>query len=229
MTSGAADPGTREERRAPAWLDPSERLDEVLFGLIMTLTFTLGSGLTAEEGPEGVRQLLLAALGCNVAWGLIDGVMCVMQRVSERARRLRLLRAVQREEPEAALALIRGELDEELGPIAAESAREGFYGAVLERLRAAEQPPPLLRREDFLAGAASFALVFGATLPAVAPFLLLSDKFLALRASNAVLLLSLFATGWRWAGFIGGHRFAIASAMSALGLVLVVAAIALGG
>lgn len=231
MTSGGADPGTREElRRAAAWLDPSERLDEVLFGLIMTLTFTLGSGLTAEEGPEGVRQLLLAALGCNVAWGLIDGVMCVMQRVSERSRRRRLLRDVQRAEGrDAALALLRGELDDTLGPIAEEGAREGFYGAVLERLQSARQAPPPLRREDVYAGLASFVLVFGATFPAVVPFLLFSDKVLALRASNAVLLLSVFATGWRWAGWIGGPRLAIASAMTVMGLVLVVAAIALGG
>jgi VIT1/CCC1 family predicted Fe2+/Mn2+ transporter len=216
--------------RFDRWLDPSERLDEVLFGLIMTLTFTLGSGLTAEEGPEGVRQLLLAALGCNVAWGLIDGVMCVMQRVSERSRRLRLLRDVRLAEGrDAALALIRGELDETLGPIAEEAAREGLYSAVLERLRGTGQTPPLLRKEDLYAGVASFCLVFGATLPAVVPFLLFSDKFLALRASNAVLLLSLFATGWRWASWIGAPRLAIASAMTAMGIVLVVAAISFGG
>jgi hypothetical protein len=65
------DPTTPKSARNPAlpsWLDPGEQLDEVLFGLVMTLTFTLGAGLTAEDGPEGVRQLLIAARGCNVAW-----------------------------------------------------------------------------------------------------------------------------------------------------------------
>ena len=34
-------------------LDPGDSLGEVLFGLIMTLTFTLGAGLMIEE--EGAR------------------------------------------------------------------------------------------------------------------------------------------------------------------------------
>jgi VIT1/CCC1 family predicted Fe2+/Mn2+ transporter len=42
----------------------------------MTLTFTLGAGLTIqEEGSEGARQLLIATIGCNIAWGVIDDVM----------------------------------------------------------------------------------------------------------------------------------------------------------
>ena len=61
-------------------LDPIERLSEILFGLIMTLTFTLGAGLTIqEEGREGARQLLIATIGCNIAWGVIDGVFYVRE------------------------------------------------------------------------------------------------------------------------------------------------------
>ena len=53
-------------------LDPIERISEVLFGLIMVLTFT-GSLSVAEAGREDVRVMLLGALGCNLAWGIIDG------------------------------------------------------------------------------------------------------------------------------------------------------------
>jgi hypothetical protein len=58
----------RIRRFVPRYLDPASRLGEVLFGLIMVLTMTLTAGLTVAEGTEGVRQLLLAAIGCNVAW-----------------------------------------------------------------------------------------------------------------------------------------------------------------
>ena len=50
-------------------LDPMDRISEVLFGLIMALTFTCTLGVAAAE----VRTMLIGALGCNLAWGIIDG------------------------------------------------------------------------------------------------------------------------------------------------------------
>src|SRR6185312_3742025 len=58
---------------------------EILFGLIMTLTVTLSAGLAADEGRAGVRQLLAAAIGCNLAWGIIDAVMYVMNCITVRS------------------------------------------------------------------------------------------------------------------------------------------------
>src|SRR5277367_5374783 len=74
-------------------LDPASRLVEILCGLIMVLTFTLGTGVTVGHEPGAARHILLAALGCNAAWGLIDGVMYIMNSVYERGRRARLIRA----------------------------------------------------------------------------------------------------------------------------------------
>ena len=51
-------------------LDPASRLGEILFGFIMVLTVTLTANFTVADGKRGVRQLLLAAIGSNVAWGL---------------------------------------------------------------------------------------------------------------------------------------------------------------
>jgi hypothetical protein len=56
-------------------LDPASQLSEILFGPIMVLTVTLTAGLSVAEGKAGVRQLLIATIGCNLAWGIIDGVM----------------------------------------------------------------------------------------------------------------------------------------------------------
>ena len=52
-------------------LESMERISEVLFGLIMVLTFTCSFSI-AGSGRSEVRTMLLAALGCNVAWGIID-------------------------------------------------------------------------------------------------------------------------------------------------------------
>jgi len=75
-------------------LDPSDRIAEVLFGLIMVLTFT-GSLSMTEAGREDVHAMLIGALGCNLAWGVIDGVFYLMGCVAERGRDRATYRAVQ--------------------------------------------------------------------------------------------------------------------------------------
>ena len=52
-------------------LEPMDRISEILFGLIMALTFTLTLGVVTVDRIQ-VRTMLLAALGCNLAWGIID-------------------------------------------------------------------------------------------------------------------------------------------------------------
>src|SRR6476646_4197035 len=76
-------------------LEPHERISEVLFGLIMVLTFT-GSLSVAEAGREDVRTMLIGALGCNIAWGIIDGVLYLMGCLADKGRGLIALRAARR-------------------------------------------------------------------------------------------------------------------------------------
>jgi len=217
-------------RRLIEFLDPAERLGEILFGLVMVLTFTLGTGLTVKNGAEGVRELLIAALGCNLAWGLIDGVMVVMHRVSERVRRQRLAHAIRTAaSPETGLAIVRSELEPILGPLVGSELRERLYAEVRGRAAALPLERTRVDRADLLAGIASFCLVFFSTIPAALPFLLFADPHLALRVSNLLLLVLLFVVGWRWAAYTSGSRIAWGLAMLMIGTLLVVVAIALGG
>src|SRR6478672_8117321 len=97
------------------YLDPASRLGEILFGLIMVLTITLTAGLTMDEGRSGVRQLLFAAIGCNIAWGIIDAVMYLMDCLTMRSERLRVVREVRHAStPTAALALIEEKIEPDL-------------------------------------------------------------------------------------------------------------------
>lgn len=52
--------------RSPRLLDPVSRTTEVLFGLIMVLTFTATFN-ASEAGREDVRLMLIAAIGCSLA------------------------------------------------------------------------------------------------------------------------------------------------------------------
>ena len=72
-------------------LDPIDRTTEVLFGLIMALSFTCSIGVT-DAGRDDIRSMLIGAIGCNIAWGLIDAVIYLMTSLTERARGLATLR-----------------------------------------------------------------------------------------------------------------------------------------
>ena len=87
-------------------LEPNDRISEVLFGLIMVLTFT-GSLSVAEAGREDVRAMLIGALGCNLAWGVIDGVFYLMGCLAEKGGDLLMLRTVRgTQDPRLAQRLI---------------------------------------------------------------------------------------------------------------------------
>ena len=82
-------------------LDPVDRASEILFGLIMALTFTCSLSV-AQAGESEVRTMLMGALGCNLAWGVIDGVFYLMARLVERGEGLMTLRLVHMTRPQAA-------------------------------------------------------------------------------------------------------------------------------
>jgi hypothetical protein len=217
-------------RRLLSSLDAGDRLGELLFGLIMVLTFTLGAGIELAGDREATRELLIAALGCNAAWGVIDAALYLMSRLSERGRVYRLVKSIQTASSrEQALSLVASELDDRIPTIVGPELRAALHDEVLARLRAAETAPTRVGTDDLRGGVAVFFLVFLTALPAVVPFLLLRDAQIAMRASNAVLIGLLFVAGWHWAGHTGASRWRTGLFMLLLGVSLVGVAIALGG
>jgi hypothetical protein len=82
----AIEPWIQSSAKSPdRILEPMDRISEVLFGLIMALTFTLTLGVVTAERIQ-VRTMLLAALGCNLAWGIIDASVFLMARFNQRGR-----------------------------------------------------------------------------------------------------------------------------------------------
>ena len=71
------------ENAREAILHPVDRIMEMLFGLLMALSFT-GAVSVAESGREELREMFIAALGCNLAWGFVDGVMYLIRTVVDR-------------------------------------------------------------------------------------------------------------------------------------------------
>jgi hypothetical protein len=216
-------------RRFVEHLDPGERMGELLFGLIMVLTFTLGAGLEMGEREE-TRDLLIAALGCNTAWGIIDAALYLMARLSERGRLYRLVKSIQTAPTsERALELVDQELDERLPAIVRPEVRAAVDAHVLERVREMRLERNRVTGADLWAALAVFWLVFLTALPAVLPFLVFRDPQIAMRTSNALLVGLLSYVGWLWADYTGASRWRTALFMALLSIALVLVAIALGG
>lgn len=211
-------------------LEPGESLAEVLFGLIMTLTFTLGAGLIIQEGPDAVRELLIATIGCNIAWGVIDGALYVTGAVFERARLRKVgddVRAAT--DASTAAALIDEELDELFGVSADPRMRHEFCRGLAEHIRSVPPREVGLKAADLKGAVASFVLVFSASFPAALPFMFIDDATVALRVSNAVLIALLFVVGYRWAKHTALRPWATGLVMMIGGTAMVALSIALGG
>jgi VIT family len=208
-------------------LDPIARVSEVLFGLIMALTFT-GTLSAATADREEVRTLLIGVIGCNLAWGLVDAVMFLMSSLTERGHGLLTIQAVRSAAtPEAAHGVIAGAvppiLASTLDPVTLEHMRRGLLG--ITDLPAS----PALTKRDWLGALAVFLLVFLSTFPIVVPFLVFKNVRLALRLSNLVALVMLFVTG-SWLARHGGHNpLWTGLSMALVGVVLVGITIVLGG
>jgi VIT1/CCC1 family predicted Fe2+/Mn2+ transporter len=206
-------------------LEPAERTAEVLFGLIMVLTFT-GSLSVAEAGRGDVRAMLIGALGCNLAWGIIDGILYLMGALAERSRSLAVYSGV-RDAPDVAHAQT---LMATFYPVVASVLQPEELERIRARLR--QLPPPeraRLTASDWKGALGVCLLVFLSIGPVALPFLITEDATRALRASNAVAVAMLFGAGVAYGRAIGRHPYVVGVSMVLLGVVLVAVTIALGG
>jgi VIT family len=207
-------------------LEPMDRISEVLFGLIMALTFTLTLGVVTADSIQ-VRTMLLAALGCNLAWGIIDAGVFLMTRFNQRGRNAMQLRAVRRA---ADAANARRIIADALPPLLASTLPPEQLELMRQRLLQLPEPvQPRLTKRDWLGAMAICLLSFLSTFPIVIPFILIGDARLALRVSNAVAIAMLFVCGYAFGHYAGFRPWAGGLLMVAVGAALVGVAIALGG
>jgi VIT1/CCC1 family predicted Fe2+/Mn2+ transporter len=210
-------------------LDAAERLSELLFGLIMTLTFTLGASLVIEEGPDATRELLVGVIGCNIAWGIIDGLLYIFNSMYARGAPYRAAMTLKKNGTDFSRERLREHLDEEYAGALSENTKNAAVSELLGALAQYQPERVRMTREDLLGALASFWMVVFTAIPAVAPFLLINDRLIALRVSNLILVALLFFIGWEWAGYINANRQRVGLGMALFGLILVQLTIALGG
>jgi hypothetical protein len=208
-------------------LDKPSRIAEILFGLIMVLTFT-GTISVSTAGKQEVGELLWAALGCNLAWGLVDGIMYLMDKIISHAHDVNQLNRIKRSKDEAET---RGIFKENFPPLMVHLMDNKEIDHLSKKLK--DLPEVTLKTtlilKDFLIAGQIFLLVFLITLPVALPFLFLPDVAFAMRISNGVALLLLFIGGFSLGRYAGIKPFISALAYTAIGVFLVAMTMALGG
>lgn len=210
-----------------AVLNPIDRIAEVLFGMIMVLTFT-GAISVNSQGRQEIGELLWAALGCNVAWGIVDAIMYLMNVIFERGYYMNVLKKLNQQKNEEKGKQI---LKEEIQPLISNLLNADELNHLYQRIKTI--PPPdkknIITWQDALAGIQIFLLVFLCTLPVSLPFLFIQDAALALRVSNGIALVLLFIGGYKLSTYSGFKPILGALLYMLTGVLLVFLTMALGG
>jgi len=208
-------------------LEPMERIAEILFGVIMTLTFTCTLAVETADRLQ-VRTMLIGALGCNLAWGIIDAGVYLITRISTESRKVAAVRAI-REAADGRAA--RQILANSFNPALASALSNEQLESMRQNLRQMPEPlqRPKLTKRDWLGAGGLCLLCFVSTLPIALPFIFVSDARLALRISNAVAVALLALCGYAFGYRSGIPPWVTALVMVAFGAAMVGVAIALGG
>ena len=151
---------------------------EALFGLIMVLTFT-GSLSVLSAGRSDVREMLIGAVGCNLAWGLIDACFNLMGILAERGRTLQRVRRLRASNDDAVVSAVLSEaMPEVIVDLMTADERASLRGLIAAL--------PETRRHAWLTGTdlkgalGVFMWVFLVTFPVAMPFLFIQDAFIAM-------------------------------------------------
>jgi hypothetical protein len=213
--------------RAGSLLNPVDRISEILFGLIMALSFTCTINLL-EADRASVRETLIAALGCNLAWGIVDAVMYILSILAERGRNKTILHFVQTtSNTEQAKQFIA----DALPPVVASALSDDQLESMRQSLLRVPESSKEIRItiDDLKTAFGIFLLVFISTFPVAVPFIFVHDAKLALRISNLVAIVLMFICGWALAGYGGYSKLATSIILTLIGVGLVGLTISLGG
>ncbi|MGB7693267.1 MAG: VIT family protein [Pseudolabrys sp.] len=193
----------------------------------MVLTVTGATSVVTADRTE-IQTMLIAALGCNVAWGIIDAGMYLMARLAEQGSNALLLREVRgtadRERAHRTIA-------DALPPLLASIFQRSQLDLIREGIRRLPESEtrPRLTGRDWLGALGVCILVILSTFPVVIPFLILGNAQTALRVSNVIAVVSLFFCGVIFARYAGLRPWPTGLTMVVVGAALVGIAIALGG
>jgi hypothetical protein len=203
---------------------------EVMYAVIIAMTFT-----STLRGHDDIYETLYqtivySALFCCIAWGVADGLFYAWERRHNIKTENEIIESSKSEHNEAAISLIREELDDTILRNLNKKNREELYQKLVKHLAEVGIREKPSARDSVNIILATFLISTIAGLIVVAPFLLMDDLSIALNISNMLGISLLFIIGYyRSHGQDRSAKLIIGLGTAAIGLIIAIITILLGG
>jgi hypothetical protein len=209
---------------------PTYALQELIYGLVMALgtisTVSIGIGLD----PSSRDILVVAAVGVNVTWGLADMIMYMVTKNFDRLRHQRMAEVIRADDDgEYPLEAVEDDLSETIVATLDPADQQRIYLDVMDSASRAVGRPLRFSAGHFYGGLTCLLLTVLAAVPMVVPLLLIDPLSFGLRVASTMAIALLFLTGYLWAPYAGLRRWRAGLAMMAVGAVITLATLVLGG
>jgi hypothetical protein len=203
---------------------------EPMFGVIMVVCFT--SILRAHPNLAEIimGRVLLAALFCCIAWGLVDGIFYAWEAHYELDKKKKLLALVQApNDPKKAREVVEDHLGDTIVSLMDEKDKEQIYQIVEKSISGVDLGRVGIK-EDIVTILIAFGLVVGSSIIVMIPFLLFSPVMTALKISNVTGIFLLFFMGyWREEDKRIAKKLITGGFTALVALIVTIVTIILGG
>jgi VIT1/CCC1 family predicted Fe2+/Mn2+ transporter len=172
---------------------------EPMFGVIMVVCFTSVLRAFPDASDQVVRTILISALFCCIAWGLVDGIFYAWEAHYELEKKKKLQVQAHKAQGDAknARELVEDDLGDTIVDLMDEKDKEQIYQIIEKNVFGVDLGSVSIK-EDILTVLIAFSLVVGSSIIVMLPFLWISPATAALKVSNIAGILLLFVMGfWR--------------------------------
>jgi hypothetical protein len=203
---------------------------EPMFGVIMVVCFTSLLRAYPQVADQILGTILLSALMCCIAWGLVDGIFYAWEAHYELDKKKKIQALASSSEGAGqARDLVEDNLGDTLVDLLDDKEKEQIYQIVHAKVPGIELGKVSLK-DDAMTILIAFGLVVGSSIIVMIPFLVVNDVMTALKISNLTGIILLFFMGfWREEEPAVSKKLITGGVTALVALIITLVTIALGG
>jgi hypothetical protein len=203
---------------------------EPMFGVIMVVCFTSVLRAYPQLAEQVIGIVLISALFCCIAWGLVDGVFYAWEAHYELDKKKKLqARAKSPTDTKETRELVEADLGDTIVDLMDEEDKKQIYQIVEKNVPKVDLGRVSLK-DDLVTVAIAFGLVVGSSIIVILPFLIFSPVMNALKISNITGIFLLFFMGyWREEDTRFTKKLITGGFTALVALIITIVTIVLGG
>lgn len=203
-------------------LSTGDRLTEIFYGVFMVSVVTGMINATRDPSdPFAEWAMLIAALGVNISWGIIDGLTNVIGGLIDRADEDRLINSLRADKNNSQL---KDKLLEDLQDSAVGHLNDSERIRVADMILA-ESPEESKKyfpsKDDYKIALAVFLIDFITIFPVVLPFIIFQDADRAVFFSHTIAVILFFLIGYYWALHLNWNKLKTGIILAVIGATVI--------